>query len=158
MELAPTKAFEFAARLTTIPGFPNRNEAIEALADDLREICVARELDGELWDADRQAVWLTREARLRMTTWGGTSALRQIHTEKFAPERLTSYPNPSYLGNPQCPDCNGTGYVTKEVKTRGNGPVLSGSSRCTCVPHARKRKTEISRSDKPRKRSGTLFD
>ena len=158
MELVATKAFELAARFTAIPGFPNRNEAIGALADDLRELCIGRNLDGEYWDAERQAVWLTREARLRMPSWSGSSNLRQIYLEKFDPDRLASCPVSGHLGNPQCPKCKGDGYIIEEKKPNSNGPAVSGAFRCSCFHDASQRLSGKLRSARHNTRAATLFD
>jgi len=129
-KLGLDRAFDLAESLTVIPGFPNRNAAIEAVADDLRELCVNRDLDGEYWDAERQAVWLTREARFRMLNWTGPYSLRQMYLEKFDPAKLVSSPGSESVGDPLCPKCNGVGWVQQERIV--NGETMSGASFCPC--------------------------
>lgn len=77
--LDPRLAYELAQRLTTISECPRFDNAIEALADDLRELCRDR----------TEAEWLVHEARHNWDAWKGTAGLVELLNAKrrTAPER-----------------------------------------------------------------------
>lgn len=96
-------AYSLAVRLTTIPDCPRSGEAIEAIADDLVELCGGGELAGEEWTPYQQAKWLVAQAR-RWKTWQGTAGLIELYRERFrtgAPDRTTT--GPAYQEFPALP-------------------------------------------------------
>jgi hypothetical protein len=74
--LHPEKAYSLASRLTLIPGFPNRNEAIAAASEWLLDHCKSL----------AQAEWLVEEAiRHFGSPWSGLWELESLYSAKFRP-------------------------------------------------------------------------
>lgn len=108
--LEATTAFSLAARLTVIPGFPRREEAIEAVADWLIDRCTPRRHEGQVWAAKDQASWLVSTAIEEWAEWGGVAALRTLWLGKFHPGVL-EYKSLGPPPPPDCPRCQDNGII-----------------------------------------------
>jgi hypothetical protein len=92
-----------ASRLATIPDCPRSEEALIALADDLRENCAD----------DQEAAWLVREAR-KWPKWLGTAGLLELLDSKRHPESSRPENQPFDMGPKppvHCAVCSDWGYV-----------------------------------------------
>jgi hypothetical protein len=111
--LAPEKAYSLAERLTTIPDFPNRDQAIQAVAEWLLDYCTVK-IIGSDGEENRpvlaRAVWLIREATTERpvgVTWQGVGELKSRYDAKYRPG-LPIWNEPS---KQRCPRCWDTGLV-----------------------------------------------
>lgn len=107
-ETALKEANKLAEHLTTIPECPRGELAIEALADDLLEICQDR----------AEMRWLVHEARARWERWQGTKGLRELvrsrTPEPDPPNQFMQY-EPSPV---DCSACNDFGFFTRNRKSQ----------------------------------------
>ncbi len=77
-----------ARRLKSIPDFPFDEENVVAAAEDLISWCTGKIMDGRVWSAEDQAVWLVDKARNEFLKWQGIAFLHRMFVEKFEHERL----------------------------------------------------------------------
>jgi len=114
-ELDPDLAVSLARRLKTIPGDSAyfSEDAILAIAADLRRWCKGAWFEGKPWSPQRQADWLVTEARETWQKWEGTAAFKRLFLEKFDPRPpnrppvFEGYQKPPIL----CATCGDTGIV-----------------------------------------------
>ena len=99
--LPPDRAYALASRLTLVPGFPNRDQAIQAVAEWLLANCA---------DAD-QAAWLIGAA-LHDPQWLGIDGLSSRYDARFRP-RPENRPFADTGRRPKlvCPRCNDMGVT-----------------------------------------------
>lgn len=107
--LLDTLAFRLAAQLQTVPGFPRREEAIEAISDWLIDHCTGAEHQGQHWDPERQARWLVRTA-IEWEAWRGAAGLRELLIQKFYPA-LTEYQGLGPKPRTDCRRCRDWGII-----------------------------------------------
>lgn len=81
-------AGQLAESLNSIPEFPWKPEVVIATAEDLIRWCTGASVEGEWWDAEKQARWLVTEARETWKEWKGTAGLKALFYEKFPPPTL----------------------------------------------------------------------
>jgi hypothetical protein len=102
-KLDPEFAHRLAQRLKTIPECPQSNDAIEAMADDLRKHCAD----------EAEAEWLVSYARDTWEKWRGTRGLLDA-LETRRPQLPASNQAIDYGPKPavECERCNDWGHVT----------------------------------------------
>jgi hypothetical protein len=112
--LSPDKAYALASRLTLIPGFPNRDQAIRAVAEWLMETCTVRAVSGSVPEEHlavlQRAEWLVNQAvadRMHGAPWGGIHELKTRYDAKYHPG-LPLWNQPA---KEKCPQCWDTGIV-----------------------------------------------
>ena len=97
--LLPDKAYALASRLTLIPGFPNREQAIQAVAEWLLETCANL----------GQAQWLISET-LSDPGWTGIDGMRTRFDARFRPRpEHTMFRSMGPIPAPVCGKCNDMG-------------------------------------------------
>jgi hypothetical protein len=102
-------AFRLAAQLQAVPGFPRREEAIEAISDWLIDHCTGAEHQRQHWDPERQARWLVRTA-IEWEGWRGAAGLRELLVQRFYPT-LTEYQGLGPKPRITCRCCNDWGII-----------------------------------------------
>ena len=119
--LAPDRAYALASRLTLIPGFPNRDQAIQAIAEWLLETCTDL----------GQAQWLIAEAvcdRVPGSGWEGVSELQSRYDARYPRSRAGI-----------CGSCWGSGVVHHVVTSDSVPPrwcrCSAGVERRILQPH-----------------------
>ncbi len=80
-----TTALHFARALKTIKGFPWDEDTINATAADLVKWCKGGFISGRPWTPEEQAGAIVDEARESWEEWLGSSQLKRLFLEKFAP-------------------------------------------------------------------------
>ena len=105
-DLNPEKAYAFAQQLTTIEDCPRLDQAIEALAKDLTEICRSRE----------EAEWLVHKARFTWKKWQGTVGLIELLEAHRRPSAPWPPPAPTLGPKPavECSECEDFGTVYRD--------------------------------------------
>jgi len=111
--LQPDRAYSLASRLTLIPGFPNRDQAIQAVAEWLLENCTVRIVSSggdQIVPSLHRAEWLISNA-IQDPQWQGIDGLQVRYDQKFRPRLPIWNGKAEKVPDPECGECNDMGVT-----------------------------------------------